>query len=115
MTARHPCASTPRLCSILPCRPSRHSSLQRAGRREELLRGPLYYAIAHVAVTLALWRGSPAGVLALAMLCGGDGLAGGLFMLLQKAVMGCAGGSPPSAAGLALHCCGWEVSVFSGH
>lgn len=47
---------------------------QRTGRAEELLRGPLYYAAVHVAVTLTLWR-TPAAVLALSALCGGDGLA----------------------------------------
>jgi phytol kinase len=49
--------------------------LQRGGRREELLRGPLLYAFVHVAVTLLCWRTSPGGVLALSVLCGGDGLA----------------------------------------
>jgi dolichol kinase len=48
---------------------------QRSGRREELLRGPLLYAAVHVAVTLLCWRHSPGGILALSVLCGGDGLA----------------------------------------
>lgn len=105
-------ALPPGVCSLHPHRPSRHSLPQRTGRREELLRGPLYYAIAHVAVTLALWRGSPAGVLALAMLCGGDGLAGGgLFMLLRKAVLRCAIGITSSTAGLTFCCCGWEIRL----
>lgn len=49
--------------------------MQRSGRREELLRGPLLYAAVHVAATLIWWRHSPCGVLALAILCAGDGLA----------------------------------------
>ena len=49
--------------------------MQRSGERQELLHGPLYYAAAHVAATLLFWRHSPAGVLGLAVLCGGDGLA----------------------------------------
>ena len=56
-----------------PCHPP--ALLQRTGRREELLRGPLFYAVVHVAVTLLCWRHSPAGALALSVLCGGDGLA----------------------------------------
>ncbi len=48
---------------------------QRHGRREELLRGPMYYGIIHTAMTLMYWRSSPAGMTALAVLCGGDGLA----------------------------------------
>ena len=50
-------------------------AMQRTNRREELLRGPLLYAFSHVAATLLLWRHSPGGVAALAVLCGGDGLA----------------------------------------
>ncbi|KAL4452781.1 hypothetical protein ABPG75_008443 [Micractinium tetrahymenae] len=51
------------------------ASSSRSGWREELLQGPLWYAVAHVAATLLFWRHSPAGVLALSLLCGGDGLA----------------------------------------
>ena len=41
----------------------------------EILRGPLIYGVVHVVVTLACWLDTPAGVVALAMLCGGDGFA----------------------------------------
>eukprot|EP00887_Chlorella_sp_A99_P006744 scaffold3.g6744.t1 len=47
----------------------------RHGRREELLRGPLLYGLVHSAVCALCWRHSPSGALALAVLCGGDGLA----------------------------------------
>ncbi len=50
-------------------------AMTRTGDRREILRGPLYYGIAFVVVTLLLWRGSPIGILALMALCGGDGLA----------------------------------------
>jgi len=43
--------------------------------RGELLQGPLYYATVMVACTLGFWRADPAGVVALMMMCGGDGLA----------------------------------------
>ena len=59
---------------LIPSHPS-PIRVQRSGTRQELLRGPLYYAAAHVAATLLCWRHSPAGVLGLAVLCGGDGLA----------------------------------------
>ncbi len=49
--------------------------MTRTGDRREILRGPLYYGIAFVVVTLGLWRHSPVGILALMALCGGDGLA----------------------------------------
>lgn len=41
----------------------------------EILRGPLYYGIIFVLCTLLFWRDSPVGILALMILCGGDGLA----------------------------------------
>ena len=48
--------------------------MTRQGKPAEILRGPLYYGLAAVVCTL-LWRSSPAGILALMVLCGGDGLA----------------------------------------
>ena len=50
-------------------------AMTRTGNRLEILRGPLYYGIAFVVVTLGWWRSSPVGILALMALCGGDGLA----------------------------------------
>lgn len=49
--------------------------MQRSGDRKELLRGPLAYGLVHAAAAATLWRNSPDGLLALAVLCGGDGLA----------------------------------------
>ena len=43
--------------------------------RSELLRGPLYYVIVLLVATLAVWRTSPVPIVALALMCGGDGLA----------------------------------------
>lgn len=50
-------------------------SMTRQGNPREILRGPLYYGLVFVACTLLFWRSSPAGILALMMMCGGDGLA----------------------------------------
>ena len=41
----------------------------------EILRGPFYYGLVFVICTLTFWRSSPVGVLALMLMCGGDGLA----------------------------------------
>ena len=41
----------------------------------EILRGPLYYGVVFVVCTLLFWRSSPVGLLALMLMCGGDGLA----------------------------------------
>jgi phytol kinase len=50
-------------------------SMSRSGDRREILRGPLYYGIVFVALTLIFWKDSPTGMVALMLLCGGDGLA----------------------------------------
>jgi phytol kinase len=52
------------------------ASVSRAGGRGELLKGPLYYVIVLSGLTAAFWRDLPAPALvAVAMMCGGDGLA----------------------------------------
>ena len=43
--------------------------------RSELLRGPLYYVLVLMAATTVYWRESPVGVVAMSLMCGGDGLA----------------------------------------
>ncbi|RPI30667.1 MAG: phosphatidate cytidylyltransferase [Chloroflexota bacterium] len=50
-------------------------AMSRSGDRREILRGPLYYGIVFVALTLIYWRDTPIGIIALMLLCGGDGLA----------------------------------------
>jgi phytol kinase len=55
--------------------PSAVDAMSRTGDRREILRGPLFYGIAFVALTLIFWRHSPVGIIALMILCGGDGLA----------------------------------------
>lgn len=85
------CSAPTSLQPCTDCRASCHAP-QRSGRREELLHGPLWYAVAHVAATLLFWRHSPAGVVALSVLCGGDGLA-------EVVGAGLAGGSGSNSAG----------------
>jgi phytol kinase len=50
-------------------------SMSRSGDRREILRGPLYYGIVFVVITVLYWYDHPAGMVALMLLCGGDGLA----------------------------------------
>jgi phytol kinase len=50
-------------------------SMSRSGDRREILRGPLYYGIVFVVLTLVFWKDSPTGMIALMLLCGGDGMA----------------------------------------
>ena len=50
-------------------------AMSRTGDRLEILRGPLFYGIAFVILTLVFWRDTPIGIVALMLLCGGDGIA----------------------------------------
>jgi phytol kinase len=50
-------------------------AMSRSGDRREILRGPLFYGIIFVILTIVYWKDSPVGIVALMMLCGGDGLA----------------------------------------
>lgn len=50
-------------------------AMSRTGDRREILRGPLFYGIVFVVMTLIYWKTSPIGMTALMLMCGGDGLA----------------------------------------
>jgi phytol kinase len=47
----------------------------RTGNPREMLLGPLFYGIVFVALTIIYWTDSPIGIIALMLICGGDGLA----------------------------------------
>ncbi len=51
------------------------AAMSRSGDRREILKGPLFYGIVFVIITLVYWKSSPIGIIALMLLCGGDGLA----------------------------------------
>jgi phytol kinase len=50
-------------------------AMSRTGDRREILRGPLYYGIMFVLLTIFFWTENPIGIVALMMMCGGDGVA----------------------------------------
>ncbi|KAF8115267.1 hypothetical protein N665_0029s0104 [Sinapis alba] len=50
-------------------------SVTREGSPEELLKGPLFYVLALLVSAVFFWRDSPIGMISLAMMCGGDGIA----------------------------------------
>jgi phytol kinase len=50
-------------------------AMARTGDRREILRGPLFYGIMFIAITLIYWKDSLIGIPALMMMCGGDGVA----------------------------------------
>lgn len=50
-------------------------AMSRTGDRREILRGPVYYGLVFVVMTVLYWLESPIGMVALMLMCGGDGLA----------------------------------------
>jgi len=50
-------------------------AMSRSGDRREILRGPLFYGIIFVILTVVYWYDSAIGIIALMLMCGGDGLA----------------------------------------
>jgi phytol kinase len=50
-------------------------AMTRTGNPREILRGPLFYGIVFVVLTVVYWKDSPIGITALMMMCGGDGVA----------------------------------------
>jgi phytol kinase len=50
-------------------------AMSRKGDRREILKGPLFYGIVFVVLTIVFWMDNPIGMMALMLLCGGDGLA----------------------------------------
>jgi len=55
--------------------PAAVDAMSRSGDRREILRGPLFYGMAFVLLTLVFWKDNPVGIVALMVMCGGDGLA----------------------------------------
>jgi phytol kinase len=55
--------------------PASVQAMSRTGDPREILRGPLYYGIMFVLMTILFWKDSPIGIVALMMMCGGDGIA----------------------------------------
>ncbi len=50
-------------------------AMSRTGDPKEILRGPLFYGLIFVVITIFYWLENPIGIVALMLLCGGDGLA----------------------------------------
>jgi phytol kinase len=86
-------------------------AMSRTGDRREILRGPLYYGIAFVVITLMFWKNSPIGMTALMMMCGGDGIADVVGRRFKSAKL--AHSPEKSVAGsLGVFFGGWILAAF---
>lgn len=91
--------------------PSAVTAMSRTGDRREILRGPLFYGIAFVLLTVLYWKDSPIGIIALMLLCGGDGLADVIGKRLGTIRL--TWSRQKSWAGtLAMFAGGWVLSLF---
>lgn len=86
-------------------------AMSRTGDRREILRGPLFYGIMFVAITLIYWKDSLIDIPALMMMCGGDGIADIVGRRIHSAKLPW---SPDkSAAGtLSVFAGGWLMTIF---
>ena len=86
-------------------------AMSRTGDRREILRGPLFYGIVFVVMTLVYWKDSPIGMVALMLMCGGDGLADILGRGLKSPKL--PWNKDKSWAGsLGMFIGGWALAVF---
>jgi phytol kinase len=86
-------------------------AMSRSGDRREILLGPLFYGIVFVVVTLVYWKTSPVGMVALMLMCGGDGLADIIGRGIQSPKL--PWGKEKSIAGsLGMLFGGWVLAAF---
>ena len=86
-------------------------AMSRTGDRREILRGPLFYGIMFVAITLIYWKDSLIGIPALMMMCGGDGIADIVGRRVSSAKLLWSPGK--SIAGtLSVFAGGWLMTIF---
>ena len=86
-------------------------SMSRTGDRREILRGPLYYGVIFVILTLIFWKNTPIGIVALMMVCGGDGLADIIGRRFGKSKLPW-NGSKSWAGSLGMFIGGWSLSII---
>ena len=86
-------------------------AMSRTGDRREILLGPLFYGIVFVVMTLVYWKDSPIGMVALMLMCGGDGLADIMGRGIKSPKLPWSQGK--SVAGsLGMLIGGWALAVF---
>ena len=86
-------------------------AMSRTGDRREILRGPLFYGIMFVLLTIIFWKDSPVGMVALMIMCGGDGIADLVGRAIKSPKLGW---SPQKsvAGSVSVFIGGWLLSAF---
>src|SRR5574341_1426587 len=86
-------------------------AMSRTGNPREILRGPLYYGVAFVILTIVFWKDSPVGMTALMLMCGGDGLADIVGRRMSSPKLPWSG-DKSLAGSLSVFVGGWLMSAF---
>jgi phytol kinase len=86
-------------------------AMSRTDDRREILRGPLFYGIVFVVMTLVYWKDSPIGMTALMLMCGGDGLADIMGRGIQSPKLPWSK-SKSVAGSLGMFIGGWALAAF---
>ena len=86
-------------------------AMSRTGDRREILYGPLFYGIVFVVMTLIFWKDSPIGMLALMLMCGGDGLAEIMGRRLKSPKLPWSKGKSVAGSG-GMFVGGWVLAAF---
>ncbi len=86
-------------------------AMSRSGDRREILKGPLFYGIIFVVMTVLFWKDSPIGMTALMLMCGGDGLADVMGRGLKSAPLPWSKGKTWFGS-LGMFLGGWVMTVF---
>ncbi|MFC2055006.1 diacylglycerol/polyprenol kinase family protein [Chloroflexota bacterium] len=86
-------------------------AMSRSGDRREILQGPLYYGVIFVIITIIYWKYTPIGIVALMMVCGGDGLADIIGRRFGKLKLSWSG-SKSWAGSLGMFFGGWSLSII---
>lgn len=86
-------------------------AISRSGDRREILRGPLFYGLIFVILTLVYWKTSPIGIIALMLMCGGDGLADIIGRKVQSHQLPWSRGKT-TAGSLGMFIGGWLLAVL---
>ena len=86
-------------------------AMSRTGDPKEILRGPLFYGIMFVVMTVIFWKDTPTGMTALMIMCGGDGIADLVGGRVKSASLPWSP-SKTLAGSLSVFLGGWALSAF---
>jgi phytol kinase len=87
------------------------NAMTRTGNPREILRGPLFYGIMFVLLTVVYWKDSPIGITALMMMCGGDGIADVIGRRVNSPKLAWSG-EKSVAGSLSVLIGGWLMTAF---